>query len=66
METAEAKTVHEIIFIVQSSGLIITISPVTKEQYTATGRSEKSAVAWIKNKKKRRMKCFFFPAAWAP
>ncbi len=41
METAEAKAVSEIIFSAQCSGFIITVSAVTKEQYTETERSEK-------------------------
>lgn len=47
---------HEIIFTVQPPGLIITLSPVTKEQYRATGRSEKPDVTWMKERKKE-IKC---------
>ena len=52
----------EIIFTVQPAGLIITVSPATKEQYAATRTSEKSDVMWMKERHqehcKKQTDCF--------
>lgn len=63
IETAEATAVDEIIFTVQPSGLIITVSPVTKEQYAATGRREKSDVMEMNEERKLSFKAAQHP--WA-
>ena len=46
----------EIIFTVQPAGLIITVSPATKEQYAATRTSEKSDVMWMKERHQEHCK----------